>query len=236
MQERRWPSWQSFRADALASFAATPLERREHWWFRGQSNTGHTLVPSIDRGRTFAHDADREAYIGRLLREFRSEAQLVSHAATLPEDEGFELLARHHGLPSPLLDFARSPWIAVFFAFAGSSGKPGDEVAVYAINKTKIPSSNLVPSATARPSLELVEDPAHVRFNRRALQQRGVFLRVSTASKPVEDLLGDGLSRWLLPAGERDLILTELDSMLLNATMLMYDLDGAARTAVQRLG
>jgi hypothetical protein len=49
------------------------------------------------------------------------------------------------------------------------------------------------------------------------------------------DLLGNALIRFSLPASERDNVLADLDQMLLNPTNLLYDLEGAAKTAVFRL-
>jgi hypothetical protein len=235
VQEFQSTSWAQFRTAVIASFQTVPLERRQNWWFRGQSNATYRLEPTIDRGRTFPSDSAREASIARLLREFRSEAMLISSGLTLPPDEGFELLGRHHGLPSPYLDFTRTPWIAIYFAFATAKADSGEYVAIYAFDKKKVPTSSLIATGASPPPLELFEDPDDVRFNRRALQQRGVFLRVSTRSQTPEALLGPALYRWLIPTSERQAVLTELDLMLLNSTMLMYDLDGAARTVEQRL-
>jgi FRG domain len=44
---------------------------------------------------------------------------------------------RHYGVPSPLIDFSRSPYVAAFFAFAGvrpHEAKRGDQCTVYCLN------------------------------------------------------------------------------------------------------
>jgi hypothetical protein len=45
--------------------------------------------------------------------------------------------ARHYGVPSPLIDFSFSPYIALFFAFNGvrpQDSKKGDRVAICCLN------------------------------------------------------------------------------------------------------
>jgi hypothetical protein len=48
-------------------------------------------------------------------------------------------------------------------------------------------------------------------------------------------MLADALYQFLLPATETTAMLRDLDQMLLSPTSLMYDLDGAARTAAWRM-
>ena len=43
----------------------------------------------------------------------------------------FMVYLRHHGFPSPLLDWSRSPYIAAFFAFRDAIPKPETYVAIY---------------------------------------------------------------------------------------------------------
>jgi hypothetical protein len=182
---------------------------------------------TLDRWNTFASDGERETAILDLLQEFKREALVLGSGIDLPGSDALELLARHHGLPSPLLDWTRSPYIAACFAFATCDRSKTDAVSIFALDRQRLDESALDPASRI---FELIDDPDLLVANRRAVQQRGVFLRRSTVAREVEELLGAALFKFRVPATERDAALRDLDQHMVNLTTLFYDLDGAART------
>jgi hypothetical protein len=79
----------------------------------------------------------------------------------------------------------------------------------------------------------LIDDMSLIRENVRAIQQRGVFLRLPVGVV-AEDALSDGLWKYTIPHSERKLALSDLDEMLITAKALFQDRDAAARTAIIR--
>lgn len=144
----------------------------------------------------------------------------------MPDGTAFELLARHHGVPSQLLDWTESPYIASFFAFEESSPTSGESVAVWVFDRAKF--------VFEESGIDLIDDRELLRFKPRALRQRGVFTRVRTIRQPFETLIGEALTKILLPVGSRSFALSSLDEMMINSATMYTDFDGAARTARSR--
>lgn len=165
--------------------------------------------------------------IRRLHEEFAKEILRIEEPFDIRGD-ALELLARHHGLPSPLMDWTESPYIAAYFAYA--SARTSEEfVSVWTLDRSS--------PAVADPGIRIIEDPDLLRFNARALRQRGVFLRAErdTRHQPIEEQIAPAVFKFNLRIEDRALALADLDEMQINATTLFGDFDGAARTATARL-
>ena len=227
MDTIKFDDWKSFRG-WLYEYATQPRARRDQLLFRGHRSTRWKLETTLDRSKKFASDFQRNKVVEALMGEFRREViRLGGQASNLPEGEAFELLARHHGLPSPLLDWSGSPYTASFFAFDDVPANQTDPIAIWRLDRAGLPDE--------KSGVELIDDYELLQFNRRAMQQRGVFLRVSTVERTVEEILSESLTKIELPAKEREVALSDLDEMGINSANLYFDLDGAARTARSRI-
>lgn len=95
-------------------------------WWRGQADSDWELLPSAlrPRHRGFEHD---------LVRRFMRRAK-TRYTGPLPAEEAWPdwlFLMQHYGLPTRLLDWTRSPFIAAVFAVENHPDKPG---AIWALN------------------------------------------------------------------------------------------------------
>ncbi|HWE37852.1 MAG TPA: FRG domain-containing protein [Isosphaeraceae bacterium] len=210
-----------------------PKDTRARFLFRGHASFEYQLVTTLDRERPFQDDRLRQHFYQDMLAEFWREAmQQVSIRDELPAGDALELLARHHGVPSPILDWTESPYIAAFFAFESSkrlwppATSGGHSIAIFVLDLMAFDPDR---------GVTMIEDRELIRFNRRALRQRGRFARVETIQQPVEEILSGALTKIIVPAQFRSIALADLDAMTINAANLFADLDGAARTARFRL-
>ena len=249
-------SWKRLR-DVFLDFARQPLARREQFLFRGHASAGWELEPTLDRTYSFQGDEDRSGVYLSLLREFKNEgyrsvANPYSNEYEILErttmsaadhehadagvnadyrlfDTAFHLVARHHGVPSPFLDWTGSPYVAAFFAFEWAGPPRTDSVAIWVCDRESLP-------IEALGHIQFFDEPEHIRYNPRALRQKGRFLWKLTSVHGLEQLLGSSLTKINVPAVLREEALADLDAMGINAGSLFADLDHAARTAVFRVG
>lgn len=100
------------------------MKEDEEFWFRGLAEITRypVLVPSALRYTT---SADRNKALG-LLAEFKRYAEIkLSNPPGVDEQLKWVQFARHHGLPTRLLDWTRSAAIALYFACSRRHGVDG---------------------------------------------------------------------------------------------------------------
>lgn len=125
--------WDQHKKDKRPIYISTPL-------FRGQSNSSWKLETTLERftNRTFDEfdyyqiiRAVRPAIVSLTQKEWSLPEFRKKIVGPVPTGYEFMLYLRHHGFPSPLLDWTRSPYVAAFFAFRFRQVPEPERVAIY---------------------------------------------------------------------------------------------------------
>jgi hypothetical protein len=226
MQIVECESWRLLR-ERWANYSDLPPDTRRQWWFRGQGNADWILETTLDRQFAFSSDEDRNESVAILLDEFKRELLHIGDDSVIGlAGDALELFARHHGLPSPLMDWTASPYVASYFAFEDAIRAKSGYACIWALNRTQF---------TPLPeTVDVIDDFELLRFNRRALHQRGVFVRVATIQDSFENLVFPALTRFIVPTTNAKAALIDLELMTINATYVFGNEESAARTAALR--
>jgi hypothetical protein len=220
-------------------------------YFRGQGETVQELMPSIGRRQHYAGKSVlfTEKEERSLLKRFRRYA--YEYFKRVPTEWETLFLARHHGLPTRLLDWTANPLVALYFAAShenDESARSAREAkklevdgTVWAIARREDEREDLdvfaeEPSPLAVRGIRLV---LPVNPSPRLTAQAGVFTLhgepwtdlVKCAGKNYadEDLDLARLKRWTVPSAKKAGIILDLERVAINSRTLFPDLDGLAR-------
>ncbi len=113
------PFQQKIKVTCVTQFVDKFLnELRSSTLFRGHRECGWDLLPMIDRVDHGGLTRDDHEHL--MVEEFDKRSRSVRD---LPFSNAWELhaVARHHGVPTRLLDWSENPLTALFFAALGQS-------------------------------------------------------------------------------------------------------------------
>jgi hypothetical protein len=192
------------------------------WGFRGVCSDSYDLIPSIGRKdvrETYEPDLERQVF-----EKFRQAA--VPFVNPRPDRLITWLaLARHHGLPTRLLDWTLSPLVAAFFAATPIPNAAGTstDFAIYAYksNYYEVHPPILDPFAIGPDFLEVHVD----HYSERMAAQRGFFTLHKQPDKPFAT---PSLIKFTFPSRSRERMTNVLDFYGINQATLFPGLDGIA--------
>lgn len=231
-----YEDWAAFKRDFFLELFPRGHFRRGQYLFRGAGNADWQLVTTFDRQFGAIPMAARMRLWEDLTENWRQGCVDAGLPPSITDDEtALWALGRHHGLPTRMLDWSMSPYVAAFFAFRShllADVREHRQVAVWVLH--------LDHPVWSGSGVDVVA--ASAQGNDRLRNQSGRFTNCRAAVTCLEEYVerlggpdsGTALTRGLIPANEVGVALGDLDAMGITDHELFPDLTGLARLATMR--
>ena len=232
----------------------------DNWVFRGQVNSSWSLKNAIERTDFIKLQKGIE---NTFLTEFQRGARNYLSKDETPEHilEWLALM-QHHGAPTRLLDFTKSPFIASYFAFEQCS-RSIESVGVWAINihfiknkaidllypdfKDQFDQNNKQITETVFERIfyennrSLIFPVEPFRMNRRYSLQQSIFVSTANSYEPfmtqlkfLEENIEKAVVRIEMPTAIQKEVIRDLLKMNIERASLFPDIDGYALSLKMR--
>ncbi len=207
--------------------------------FRGQADADWKLESTFARAIKKIHKkkSDKQQATINHIKQFKEHIRGRTHLdLNITTDDEIWALGQHFGLYTPLLDWTRSPYVALFFSFFGPSASK--KRALWALLEEDIETLNKQ-SLKKNSKIHVVNPLTH--YNERLVNQRGLFLNVpinielENWVKRGEDTKWVTMYKITFPDSIRDDALSALNNMNINHLSLFPDLNGASLYTNYRL-
>ncbi|MDE6024005.1 MAG: FRG domain-containing protein [Lachnospiraceae bacterium] len=234
-QTLTYSTWYEMKKDLTKDICNRDNFPYNKFLFRGHSSEEWGLTATLDRrysGLALGKRKEKEKF---LLENFRDMCITWEGRGNLSNCDEKQLMSigQHYGLPTRLLDWTYSIYIAAFFAFSDLMSDASN-VAIWVLDKEhEIWNANY--------GVTIVN--ARVEENDRQKYQYGVFTLNESPCKSIEEYVEtcgkqycvDGaLYKIILPSNERKIVLNDLEMMGLTPYNLYRGIEGCARTTILR--
>lgn len=238
-----------------------------HFAFRGHADSAWKLESTLERAVGDRWSADLATKIEEYsLNAFRSKYHIYNQNEHVPRSKlSWLSVMQHYGVPTRLLDFTESPYVALYFALESYSPLSGSDLAIYAIDYTAIMDKSLEfikrkdqkfieTRETVHSHRDSVFDDVVDRFsydilwiteplevNARMDRQSGTFLLSGNREKTIESLLNssiyDGCQvvKFTINSKLYEPVYALLRKMSINAKSIYGDLAGLAKAIKMEL-
>ncbi len=223
-----YKSWNDFKANFILELFNDDIFCEGKYLFRGQRSSDWELISSYDR-LGYAHNN-----LNELIDIFKEECHWLGINKNILSDEKlFTAFSQHHGIPTRLLDWTESPYIAAFFAYADILGeeKMNSKIAIWILNTecgiwTKDYGVEIIKLSNAG--------------NLRAKNQNGCYTLSNTPFKSLEKYVshlskefnGWAIRKCTIPASEFHKVIPDLNSMGINWSKLYPGIQGSVASSL----
>lgn len=228
--------WEEFKGNIMQELFKDGVFKSGRFLFRGHCSADWRLESSFDRLFPDLDGAHRQKIAEELVESFFSECTARSLVDISPGELGRVLAyAQHHGLPTRLLDWTESPYIAAFFAFSDViTLKPQSRsICIWVLDTEH-------PIWSVGGAVEVLSPPRE--GNDRLRSQLGRFTLTRGTYRFLEDYAEaaatptvDALKRVLLPVQEAVKASADLDAMGVNYLNLFPGVEGCVKSSKLRL-
>ncbi|MFL5539450.1 MAG: FRG domain-containing protein [Longimicrobiaceae bacterium] len=222
-------SWKDYKSSVTEGLFNNEPFQRGKYLFRGHGSADWSLMSSFDRWFAATSRKRRVKTWEEMFATFRRESEGTEVDQMVWKDESAAYaLAQHHGLPTRLLDWSESPYIAAFFAFASIPAAAPEFVAIWALDTQNEVWGNDIGAVILNVS----------GFgNERLRSQLGRFTLLKAPSDSLDGFMmsiagiENPLTKFVVPSKEARHALAEMEVMGISYSRIFPGLDGAARAA-----
>jgi hypothetical protein len=228
--------------------------------YRGHSDISWKLQSTLERILENNYETEGKKFEEYAIDSFKSRFHLYDKSNIQPASK-LEWLSimQHYGVPTRMLDFTQSPYVAIYFAIENITKTDHGSFAIYAINYRSIMQKSLDYLKGQDNTIRVTYDEVHYKRNNlfniidektyevlwivepsvsnlRIEKQSGCFLISGNIRKTIEQILKSEIYsdvdnyRFIVPYSFWDNIFTLLQRMNIDSKTIYGDLEGLSKS------